>query len=127
MAAWTIADVRAVAPEFTLALAPDVTVQAWIDRADRRVNGDLFGARVVDAGAELTAHLMAMAGISPYLAGNQHAGQVIGQTVGQVSVQFASVGARGILAAFPSLALSRHGIMYAEIVALGGFGIQVIP
>lgn len=123
--AWTIADVRRVAPEF--AAISDAVITTWIVEADRRVNGPLFGARVVDAGAELTAHLMAMAGIAPYLAGAQHTGQVIGQTVGQVSVQFASQAARGVLKSMPSLALSRHGIMYAELIAIGGFGLQGIP
>lgn len=125
MAVWTIDDVRGetgVAPEFTLALVADDVVTAWIARAAKRINADLWGDDAVEGGAYLTAHMMALAGLGPYL-GQMHSGQVTQTTVGQVSVSYA---AQQVIGGQPTLGLSRYGIMYAELHAAQCFGIAVL-
>lgn len=130
MALWTIADVRFLAPEFTVGVVSDVDVQKWIDMADRRLDTSAFGASGVDAGAYLTAHLMTLAGVGglgPYVGGGALLGRIQGQTVGQVSVTYATTfGAAGVLKYQPDLSLTKYGILYADLVFIAGLGLQTI-
>ena len=120
MSAWTVDDVRAIAPEFTVPLASDVLVAAWIVRTARRIDEDTWGEKAIDGGAYLTAHLMVVSGVGPYAAtggaGAGASGAVTGITVGQVSVTY-SEAVSTILTGQPSLRLSKYGLMYAELLS----------
>lgn len=122
MAVWTIKDVREIAPEFTELVIDDSIVASWIVRAARRFNADLWGDDAIDAGAYLTAHMMALAGLGPF-AGQVNTGQVTQTTVGQVSVSYA---VQQMIKHNPTLGLTRFGLMYAELQIAQCFGIAVL-
>lgn len=123
MPAWTIQDVREVAPEFTEVLVDDSIVTSWITRAARRLSEPAWGDSAKDAGAYLTAHMMAMAGLGPF-AGQNHTGAVTSTIVGQVQVTYSTM--QYLLKLDPSLGLTRFGLMYASLHNEQCFGIAVL-
>ena len=120
---WTAADILRIAPEFTSVPIP--VIDSYSAMADLQLNEDTLGDRYKQAGMFLTAHLLATIPPSGTVGqSNNAAGPVTSQSVGEVSVSYASLSdSTGIKG---SLGLSRFGIMYARIVKLGGYGIQVL-
>lgn len=123
MAAWTSAEVILECPELgtTPPIAP-ATFDYFIAKAERQMNTSLFGARVVEAGALLTAHMMLRAGYGGGASSGGGAGAVgaISQmTVGQVSVSYSgagSAGGSGGSAQEQELSTTRPGAQYLAIV-----------
>lgn len=128
MAAWTKADVRAYAVELT-ALA-DATIDYWIVEAATEIDDRVFGDLTRRAGANLTAHLIVMAGAAAALgipapgSGGGGLGAVIGVTVGQVSARFADTSTQAGLsgAQAAALARTRWGIEYLRLVRMRAGG-----
>lgn len=135
MAVWTREDVRAYAPEFSLAGGTaDATIDAWIVRADRRFNAAALGDLGVDAGALLTAHLMTVASVGPYAdsggAGAGASGAVSQVSVGDVSVSYESVSksgsGAGSSAVPPEFASTKYGVQYWGLVVGAALTPQVV-
>ena len=100
MAAWTKTDVTGVCPELVTSPAiADGTFDLFIGIAERQIDPAAFGARIVEAGAYLTAHLMIRAGYGSSSAGAAGsalaAGPLSSVSVGKISVSFASLAAGG--------------------------------
>lgn len=122
MAAWSIQDVRDISGS-DFATVADGVVTSWITRAARRISETAWGDAAQDAGAYLTAHMMAMASLGIYV-GQQHTGAVTSTMVGQVQVNYATI--QYLLKLDPTLGLTRFGLMYASLHAEQCFGIAVL-
>lgn len=122
-AAWDSGDVTTVAPELvtTPPIAAEV-FQFFIDMVDREINAAVFGARIVEAGALLTAHYMIRLGYGKNAVGAGGAAGAVGSisnvTVGRVSVGFSAGAAAGGSSDPKSaeLATTRPGSIYLGIV-----------
>ena len=110
-------------------LADDTLVTAWIVRAARRIDEEIWAGKAIDGGAYLTAHLMVLSGVGPYAqaggAGAGASGAITGITVGQVAVTY-SDSMSSVLKNRPTLKLSKYGIMYAELLAELMIGCMVL-
>lgn len=119
MAAWTLADVRAVAPEFRD--APDEAIDRAIEQAALFVAPDVLKARSKYAGALLTAHLLTLFPAEGVTPGAATPGPVASQSVGGVSVSYAippmSGGELGA-----SFTESKYGRLYSQILRLSAGG-----
>lgn len=120
---WTAADILRIAPEF--ASVPIPVIDSYSSMADLQLNEDTLGDRYKQAGMFLTAHLLATIPPSGVTGANTNAaGPVTSQSVGEVSVSYASLSdATGVKG---SLGLSRFGVMYARLIRLGAYGVQVL-
>jgi hypothetical protein len=56
----TVADFRAIFPEFTVEAYPDTQVQFWLDSAANALNPRVWGARLNEGIALYVAHMLAV-------------------------------------------------------------------
>lgn len=104
----TIAQFRAALPAFTALLAPDETVQIYLDMAERDL-GDGLGTIANDAQIFLTAHLMSLAGIGP--------GSKAGEMAGFTTIKAGSLTlTRSERAAAGEYASTQYGALYWRLV-----------
>jgi hypothetical protein len=115
----TAADVKAIAREF--ATVDDELFAPYIARASRELNPKVWGQRVVDGCALLTAHLMSMSPPAGVVVPPSTGAPITSKTVGNVSVTYGvslvpqqSVGY--------SFSQSRHGVEFVRIRALVSAG-----
>ena len=123
MAAWTSSDITILCPELVTSPVIDAAVFTYfIALAERQVNPDVFGDRVVEAGAYLTAHLMLRAGYGKNAAGVGGAGAAAGPitsiSVGKVSVGYATTGQSTGAAGDSELSTTRPGSAFMRLVEL---------
>lgn len=126
--AWTFEDVVTIAPEF--ADVPEETIDIYIAMATRWISETYFGNVSDDAGKFLTAHLMTMlippgeynAGITPAT------GPVTQKSVGDVSVSYGGLGSLSLdsIASRTTLALTRYGLLFYQLVRMRGPAAQVL-
>lgn len=112
----TVAQVRAIAPEF--ATVSDSDVQAFLDDAALQLNASIWGAKRDLAHKYLAAHLLGTA--RPDLA--MAAGPVQSESVGQVSRSYAVQTSAQPGSQFDA---TRHGREYRRMVLQLGAGLQV--
>jgi len=120
VATWTVADVRTVAPEMSVANGvADATIDFWIAQADNQVDPSVFGSRTILAGSYLTAHMLKISGYgSGGGVGSQGAslGAIQSVSVGSVSISYESRGGSSQVSEF--LSRSSYGIEFARLVRL---------
>ena len=125
MAAWTVADVRKVAPE--LADVSEETIAFWIDVAATMISPDALGSRYVYAGAILTAHLVTLNGAEGAGGGGGGTtGPVASRTVGQVSESYAAPAGATHGSFGATMGETKYGRLYSRLVWLSCAGARVL-
>jgi hypothetical protein len=109
----TAADVKAIAREFASVADADFT--AHIARASRGLNPKVWGARIVDACAQLVAHYMTENPPTGATPAPGPSGPIASQTVGSVSVTYA-VSAVPVRESAGSLSSTKYGREYSRMV-----------
>lgn len=108
----TAADVKAIAREF--AAVDDAAFAPYIARASRELNPKIWGQRVVDGCALLTAHLMTVSPPAGVVLPNSTGAPITSKTVGSVSVTY-GVSLVPQQAIGFSFSQSRHGVEFVRI------------
>ena len=80
---------RALLPEFADAIKyPDANIQAWLDIASIRLDGQLWGNRLDEGLLYSTAHSVKLAALNARPGGNSAGGVVASKSVGPASVSY---------------------------------------
>lgn len=108
----TAADVKAIAREFADVL--DATFAPFIARASRELSEKIWGGRITDGCALLTAHFMTISPPAGVTLSASNGAPITSKTVGSVSVTY-GISLVPQQAVGYSFSQSRHGIEFARI------------
>lgn len=123
MAAWTSADVVAIAPEFAAVAAG--TLDLYVARAELQLSVGAFGAQAQLAGALLTAHLLTVLPPAGVTSAPKPVGPIQSTSVGGVSVTYA-VSTTAEAASRSGLGLSKYGVEFSRMTRNRALGAQVL-
>jgi hypothetical protein len=114
-----VAAFKTMFPE--LASVDDTLVQIAIDQASQFVD-DTWGKSEADATMYLAAHFMALAQATASSGGRL----VTSETIGRISVSYASVSAASKTSGVDPLASTGYGLIFSNMLARQGFGIAIV-